>query len=217
MSHWNLFLNTDSIGWLHLIVTLLPHFFLTRIPRLSLSRSLSCDGHELVHLCMLMFRHFDFEGVLGTNEAELRNFVTQASMQYQDNRYHCWSHAVDVTTTAFALLVDFGLLSLFQPLDICALLIACLCHDIGHPGRNNNFLIATKSPLALMYNDQSVLENHHCATAFRLMYSEGCRITENLEVELQDRMRRSIISCILATDMSRHQVCSSVVARGFWI
>ena len=47
-----------------------------------------------------------------------------------------------------------------------ALLIASLCHDMGHPGKTNNFLIATRDRLALRYNDVSVLENHHCASLF---------------------------------------------------
>lgn len=47
--------------------------------------------------------------------------------------------------------------------------IACLMHDIGHPGVNNAFLIATKHPKAIRYNDKSILENHHCAMAFKLL------------------------------------------------
>ena len=36
-------------------------------------------------------------------------------------------------------------------------------------GVNNPFLIAMKHTKALRYNDKNVLENHHCAIAFKLL------------------------------------------------
>lgn len=61
--------------------------------------------------------------------------------------------------------------SLLRPLDILGALISGLCHDIDHPGFNNNFLIVTSSPFAILYNDKSVLENHHAALTFQLLQS----------------------------------------------
>jgi hypothetical protein len=34
---------------------------------------------------------------------------------------------------------------LFQPLDIFALLMASIGHDVGHPGVNNNFMVSNMS------------------------------------------------------------------------
>ena len=41
------------------------------------------------------------------------------------------------------------------------LLVSTLVHDVDHNGLNNNFHINSQSPLAVLYNDISVLENHH--------------------------------------------------------
>jgi len=47
---------------------------------------------------------------------------------------------------------------------MAALFISSAAHDVDHPGNNNIYEIKTKSKLATLYNDQAVLENHHCAT-----------------------------------------------------
>ena len=43
---------------------------------------------------------------------------------------------------------------------------------VTHRGVNNDFLIRSSDPLALLYNDASPLENHHVAAAFTLMHEE---------------------------------------------
>lgn len=53
--------------------------------------------------------------------------------------------------------------------QIMAALVAAAVHDVDHPGVTNLFLIAIRQELAIMYNDISVLENHHVATAFRAL------------------------------------------------
>lgn len=54
-------------------------------------------------------------------------------------------------------------------LEVFALALAALCHDVDHPGLTNAFLVATYDPLALRYNDRAVLESHHAATCFITM------------------------------------------------
>ncbi len=61
-----------------------------------------------------------------------------------------------------------------------AALMAGAVHDVAHPGLTNQFLVATQSPLAVLYNDASVLENHHAATAFSLATNPGCNLLDTL-------------------------------------
>ena len=53
--------------------------------------------------------------------------------------------------------------------EILAILIAAAIHDVEHTGTTNSFHIHSNSEFALLYNDRSVLENHHLYTAFKLM------------------------------------------------
>ena len=57
------------------------------------------------------------------------------------------------------------------------LLVSTLVHDVDHNGLNNNFHINSQSPLALLYNDISVLENHHCSYATKLLARTVSRLS----------------------------------------
>ena len=82
--------------------------------------------------------------------------------------------------------------------------ISAAIHDYDHPGLNNSFLINTGDQLALAYNDQSPLENHHVAMAFVAMGDDSCKITKNFQIDDQKKFRKICISTVLATDMAKN-------------
>ncbi|XP_018647635.1 putative high-affinity cgmp-specific 3,5-cyclic phosphodiesterase [Schistosoma mansoni] len=64
--------------------------------------------------------------------------------------------------------------------------------------------------LALRYNDISPLENHHCMTAFDLITNNPtANIISGLTPNESRHFRRSVIRCILSTDMAIHSECLS--------
>ena len=75
---------------------------------------------------------------------------------------------------------------------------------MDHPGNNNVFETKTHSKLATLYNDISVLENHHAATFFFLIEDEDVNILSTFTGEEFNRIRKYIIDNILYTDMSKH-------------
>jgi len=56
-----------------------------------------------------------------------------------------------------------------EGIHILSYLMSAVIHDIGHPGFNNAFMVAGNDPLAIQYNDKSVLENFHVAEGFRII------------------------------------------------
>uniref|UniRef100_A0A8C9UPG3 3',5'-cyclic-AMP phosphodiesterase n=1 Tax=Spermophilus dauricus TaxID=99837 RepID=A0A8C9UPG3_SPEDA len=64
--------------------------------------------------------------------------------------------------------------------------------------------LCADSELALMYNDVSVLENHHLAVGFKLLQAPNCDIFQNLGAKQRLSLRRMVIDMVLATDMSKH-------------
>jgi len=92
----------------------------------------------------------------------------------------------------------------FSDLNVMAGLLACLMCDISHPGVNNAFLIAMKHTKALRYNDKSVLENHHCAIAFKILLDPQNDIFELLSEAQYWNVRQIIIKMITSSDLSNH-------------
>ena len=54
-----------------------------------------------------------------------------------------------------------------------------------------------------MYNDESVLENHHLAVAFKLLQDPTCNFLDNLDRAQMKALRKIIIDTVLATDMKK--------------
>ena len=67
--------------------------------------------------------------------------------------------------------------------------MGAMIHDYAHPGVNNNFLIKIEHPLALRYNDKSVLENYHVSEAFKLIRNPDMNIIANLTSQQQAHFR----------------------------
>jgi hypothetical protein len=69
------------------------------------------------------------------------------------------------------------------------------------------FLCNSNAELAYLYNDITVLENHHAALGFKLTNSDDrVNIFKNLDRDSFKQIRQSIIDMVLATDMSKHFV-----------
>ena len=90
----------------------------------------------------------------------------------------CSIHVASVVQMTHLLLHQGGVAKIMNEPQLCATYYAALTHDFEHLGVNNDYLIKSFHPLAVMYNDISPLENHHLAAAFRVMQRPECRYTK---------------------------------------
>ncbi|KAI9283289.1 hypothetical protein BY458DRAFT_496087 [Sporodiniella umbellata] len=170
---------------------------------------LDLNKEELVYSAYWIFSQLlslpELGSLLSFSQDGLYRFIQDvADLYYAENRYHNFSHALDVLQCLFFMLNQANVHARpFTAYDSLALLIAAIGHDTGHPGVNNAFLVQSTHPLALIYNDQSVLENVHALTLSQLLYKYGL---DRLLGNKFERFRKIIITSILATDMSHHQM-----------
>ena len=126
------------------------------------------------------------------------------------------------------------------------MIVGALCHDIDHPGLNNDFLVkqaiaayaasppcATqlaedglgadsrrrwwcfqKHPVAITYNDHSVLENRHVAILYSILLKQESDVFSSLDRcgrgGMEWRRRRARVHCCARPDAMRSARCCCV-------
>lgn len=182
--------------------------------------TLNLTETDLMHSAIIMFKHILAQPGAETwrlPEDALFTFIDDIRcMYYSDNPYHNFRHAVDVMQAVFFMLLSAEMIppisddcptyqcidcpvlkQIATPQHILGACIVGLGHDVGHPGVNNAFLVTTKSPLAVVYNDRSVLENLHCAALSH-------KLARSWPSTQKPVMRKIILELILSTDMALH-------------
>ncbi|MGH0121542.1 UNVERIFIED_CONTAM: hypothetical protein FKN15_073156 [Acipenser sinensis] len=162
--------------------------------------------HALRFLVYELFTRYDLISRFRVPISALLNFVEALEVGYSKykNPYHNLVHAADVTQTLHYFMVHTGLMHSLTELDIFAMVFAAAIHDFEHTGTTNNFHIQTRSDVAILYNDRSVLENHHISAAYRLMQEPEMNILANLSKDDWRELRTLVVDMVLYTDMSGH-------------
>lgn len=149
-------------------------------------------------------------------EATIAGFVGEASLTYRDVPYHSFAHAFSVTQFLFAFYsASEGVPGILSKDDLLGMFVASVVHDADHPGNNNAWEVATKSPLAIRYGDEAVLERHHAAVGMRIMSRDRHDVLATLGEEAQQQVRKTYAHAILMTDMAQHsQMVVDMTKRG---
>eukprot|EP00927_Polykrikos_kofoidii_P000739 TRINITY_DN10273_c0_g1_i2.p1 TRINITY_DN10273_c0_g1~~TRINITY_DN10273_c0_g1_i2.p1 ORF type:complete len:572 (+),score=72.51 TRINITY_DN10273_c0_g1_i2:64-1716(+) len=170
------------------------------VSRLTNGRPLQVVGWEV-------FQRRSIVSDFSLHKETMERFLLQVETAYlseETTAYHTKVHAADVAQSVHALL-RLGFEKYFDSMSIFAILLGAIVHDMGHDGRGNSFHVNTRDDLALTYNDASVLENFHIASAFKLLFREvGVNVLGHMPLEKQHRMRKEMINCVLGTDMAHH-------------
>ncbi|CBY38165.1 unnamed protein product, partial [Oikopleura dioica] len=133
------------------------------------------------------------------------NFCDSIEQKYQKHRnfYHNGIHGTDVLQTVHVMINSTGLINFLDDLEILAILFAAACHDVEHTGTTNDFHKDTKSVLAQLYNNVSVLENHHLETTWNTLGQKYCNML-NLSGSQLKYFKELVHEMILHTDLAKH-------------
>ncbi|EAU89427.2 high-affinity phosphodiesterase [Coprinopsis cinerea okayama7 len=177
-----------------------------------------------------LYRIEGMEQTIGISLKQISAFLHHLRKIYRyENTYHNYEHALDVLQATQCYLVaadmvppvtillepgriwrssrapdDNSLVNLLRLRDIFAIYIAAIGHDVGHPGFTNVFMKNAQTPLSIVFDGHSALEQLHCQLLLRVMRHHG------LGVLLDDpqegvNFRKLLSKTVLATDMSVHE------------
>ncbi|KAH8032221.1 hypothetical protein HPB51_023998 [Rhipicephalus microplus] len=163
----------------------------------------------LSKMCYRVFLEVGLFDAFKIPEPEFLHYFHALESGYREKPYHNRMHAADVLhgvyyltsqaipgfvqavpdTTDFAASQDSR-----ELLSSCGLFCANIVVDS-----------MMECPFAVLYNDRSVLENYHAASAWTLFLSEPkFNFLVHLDKAEFKRFRFLVIECILATDLKRH-------------
>uniref|UniRef100_A0A8C7EW45 Phosphodiesterase n=1 Tax=Neovison vison TaxID=452646 RepID=A0A8C7EW45_NEOVI len=166
-------------------------------------RSLPEDDTSMAILSML--QDMNFINNYKIDCPTLARFCLMVKKGYRDPPYHNWMHAFSVSHFCYLLYKNLELSNYLEDIEIFALFISCMCHDLDHRGTNNSFQVASKSVLAALYSSEgSVMERHHFAQAIAILNTHGCNIFDHFSRKDYQRMLDLMRDIILATDLAHH-------------
>jgi hypothetical protein len=164
------------------------------------------NDDDLQQLVGVVFTSMDLHTKVGVKAATVGRWLraVEALMNRNNNDYHCFHHVIDVMHSTFLFLTTFGAGRYLSDTEQFSLVTAAVCHDLDHPGTNNTYHVNKHTPLAIVYNDTSILENYHCARTFELFSQADYDVLDCLDKSQRKEARRVIMLAIMATDMVLH-------------
>merc|ERR1712062_94956 len=161
----------------------------------------------LTYVLYELLKKYDLLSTFKIPTNVLMSFADKIDQGYRKfrNPYHNPNHAADVAQTTHFFICQTGLLNWLNEVEVFAMLFAAAIHDYEHTGTTNTFHVQTRSNLAVLYNDRSVLENHHVSAAFKMLQeNRGSNIVAELTRDQFEEFRTLVVDIVLCTDMSQH-------------
>jgi hypothetical protein len=161
--------------------------------------------HGLQDIVLEMFYALDLIEDLGIEPSDITTFAEEVSERYHPEvPYHNFTHAVDVCNFSVQLLCNTSAGACLSPKQKLCLVLAALCHDAGHEGFNNAFLLKTSHPWTKLYGIESTLEHFHVSQAVEILEEGESNVFGNLSQADREDCMNVIETLILSTDLASH-------------
>ena len=133
--------------------------------------------YVLVSVGMILLEPHYASGCLKGSRGAFLNFLRAVASQYHLIPFHNELHASQAAHIADHVLASMNIhrrdSQLLPELDRVSLVVAALCHDVGHRGVGNKLLRVTQDPAGFTYGEKAVVEGLAASTTLKLMNESG--------------------------------------------
>jgi 3',5'-cyclic-nucleotide phosphodiesterase len=151
---------------------------------------------------------------LNVDKSRLSGFIRKIGAGYLNNPYHNYQHAVDTLYFMAWMLSLPSFKKNLPDFHKYILLLAALCHDVGHPGHDNQWEVKTHSTLAQRYKNNSVIENHSLTITRELLAQSKYDVLPDIKEYSREDAFDLLDQLILCTDFSWHKVFLDELMEG---
>jgi hypothetical protein len=166
----------------------------------------NCDQSELdtFRYVFATFDRFLFRSEFRITNETLFLFLKNLSSAYHSDVPQNWNHAIE-TMRFLVTLVHAGRAdSRLTRLDLFAMMVAALAHDVGHTGFRE--LDRASIPFSVLYRHQPVLEIQHCKILIQILARDECNLFRGLGRDDYRYVWELVIQLIHATNYCVHPV-----------
>ena len=133
-----------------------------------------------------MFERLGLISVFNIEQSSLQTFLLRVCDHYNYAPFHNITHVFNVTHCWYSIINpnrkdSFLATKCFDDIHKLSMLIACIGHDLDHPGVSNDFLRKAKHQLSEISGGNSVLENFHFYTLMKIL--DESKLLSNLSAE----------------------------------
>lgn len=127
---------------------------------------LKYDREILLNCLFKMFERMDLLSKFKIDKSNLLSFLLRISEHYNYAPFHNLTHIFNVTHMYYSIINtnrkdSYLANNCFDDIHKLSMLVACIGHDLDHPGVSNDFLMKESHQLSILSNKQSILENYH--------------------------------------------------------
>ena len=130
----------------------------------------------LMNCFVRMFERLSLVSKFGIDMAKLKKFILEICRNYRRVPFHNMTHAFNVTHMLYMILSqnerngqNYFAKEVFEDLDKLSMLLACIGHDLNHPGVGNTYFVKANNMMSQSVNGKSVLEHYHCYNLIRII------------------------------------------------
>ncbi|GCC25160.1 hypothetical protein chiPu_0003565 [Chiloscyllium punctatum] len=162
----------------------------------------SLDNDGMITASLRMFLELGMVQKFKVDYEVLCRWLLTVRKNYRAVPYHNWRHAFNVAQCMFVMITTADFQEILSDIEILALMVGCLCHDLDHRGTNNAFQAKSGSALAQLYGTSATMEHHHFNHAVMILQSEGHNIFANLSSKDYSNLMQLLKQAILSTDLT---------------